>query len=65
MSKNAECKACGKESFAVGELGHGYANVRPEGKKFHAGTPLLVTYCTSCGEVASFKIKDLSRLKVW
>lgn len=65
MDENMKCKACGKDSFAVGELGHGYANVRPVGKIFHAGTPLLVTYCTNCGEVASFKIKDLGKLKIW
>ena len=29
MEENKKCKACGKDSFAVGELGHGYTNLKP------------------------------------
>lgn len=65
MEGNNNCKACGKDSFAVGELGHGYANIRPVNKIFSTGTPLLITYCQSCGEVASIKVKELGKLKIW
>ena len=65
MEENKKCKACGKDSFAVGELGHGHANIRPSNKMFAIGTPLLVTYCEHCGEVASLKVKELGKLKVW
>lgn len=57
------CKSCGGSSFAVGVLGHGYANIRPVNKKLTTGSPILLTYCQDCGEVASIKVKELGNLK--
>ncbi|QED46857.1 hypothetical protein [Cytobacillus dafuensis] len=57
------CKACGSNSFAVGEIGHGYANIRPVNKRMTQGSPLLLTYCQDSGEIASMKVKEISKLK--
>ncbi len=52
------CKACGKDSF--GQLGHGKlstdSNVRPIGSFIASGSPLILSFCKHCGEVASFKV---------
>ncbi len=54
------CKACGKDSFATGQLGHGKlstdSNVRPIGSFMASGSPLILSFCKNCGEVASFKV---------
>ncbi|AJK87562.1 MULTISPECIES: hypothetical protein [Lysinibacillus] len=54
------CKACGKDSFATGQLGHGKlstdSNVRPIGSFIASGSPLILSFCKHCGEVASFKV---------
>ncbi len=62
MAEKQYCKACGSASFVQGEIGHGYANVRPVGKVFTNGIPLLLEICTQCGEVSSFKVKDINKL---
>ncbi len=43
------CKACGKDSFATGQLGHGKlstdSNVRPIGSFIASGSPLILSFC--------------------
>lgn len=63
IDQTLTCKACGSTSFAVGELGHGQANIRPVNKRATTGTPLLLTYCQNCGEIASMKVKEMGKLK--
>lgn len=55
------CKVCGSDSFTHGEVGFGYANVKPKGKLFSDGSPLLLTFCKECGEVASIKVKNTKK----
>lgn len=59
------CKTCGNNSFTQGELGGSYANVRPLGSigSIFSSSPLILTICTNCGEVASMKIKKLHKFK--
>ncbi|MFJ7734033.1 hypothetical protein ACIQXF_19415 [Lysinibacillus sp. NPDC097231] len=61
MEKNRLiCKACGYNSFATGQLGHGKftteGNVRPIGSLIASGSPLILSFCKNCGEVASIKV---------
>lgn len=51
------CKSCGGSSFTKGKL-EGYANIKPIDKLF-SSSPLIVTLCKDCGEVASIKVKNL------
>ena len=54
------CKACGNDSFTSGQLGHGKlssdSNVRPIGSLIASGSPLILSFCKNCGEVASIKV---------
>ncbi|WDU79253.1 MULTISPECIES: hypothetical protein [Lysinibacillus] len=65
IDQTLTCKACGSSSFAIGELGHGYANIRPVNKRATTGSPVLLTYCQDCGEIASMKVKEIGKLKKW
>lgn len=58
MDDNNElvCTKCGGHSFGEGIL-HGYAAVKPVGKIFAAGSPLILTICKECGEVMSMRVK--------
>ncbi len=57
------CKTCGNDSFAQGELGSSYANVKPIriDKINISGSPMILTICKNCGEVASMKVKKLDK----
>ena len=59
------CKVCGNNSFAQGELGGSMANVKPvKLDMLHfASSPLILTICTNCGEVASMKVKNPQKFK--
>ncbi|MEK4701977.1 hypothetical protein MKX47_20990 [Solibacillus sp. FSL R7-0668] len=59
------CKACGSNSFTTGEVGASTSqgNVRPIGSIFSAGSPLILTFCKSCGEVASIKVEKPQKFK--
>ena len=59
------CKICGNDSFTQGELGGSMANVKPvKLDMLHfASSPLILTICTNCGEVASMKVKNLQKFK--
>ncbi|TQR28679.1 hypothetical protein C7Y47_20510 [Lysinibacillus sphaericus] len=59
------CKACGSDSFAQGELGGSMANVKPiKLDMVHfSSSPLILTICTNCGEVASMKVKKVDKFK--
>lgn len=59
------CKICGYDSFAQGELGGSYANVRPIrlDKITLSSSPLILTICKNCGEVVSMKVKHLHKFK--
>lgn len=59
------CKICGNDSFTQGELGGSMANVKPvKLDMLHfSSSPLILTICTSCGEVASMKVKNLQKFK--
>lgn len=52
------CKACGNDSFTTGQVGGptSQGNVRHTGSVFSYGSPLILTFCKSCGEVASIKV---------
>lgn len=54
------CKSCGNDTFTSGQLGHGKlstdSNVRPIGSLFTSGSPLILSFCKKCGEVASIKV---------
>jgi len=54
------CKACGNDSFTSGQLGHSKlstdSNVRPIGSLIASGSPLILSFCKNCGEVASIKV---------
>ncbi|HIW31812.1 MAG TPA: hypothetical protein IAA29_03405 [Candidatus Paenibacillus intestinavium] len=54
--ENLTCKACGSTTFAKGEVNNEYAKVKPIGKMFTFGSPVIYTFCKNCGEVASIKI---------
>lgn len=56
------CKICGNDSFTQGELGGAYANVRPVDALF-SNSPLILTICKNCGEIASMKVKNLQKFK--
>ncbi|PJO42978.1 hypothetical protein CWD94_14510 [Lysinibacillus xylanilyticus] len=58
-------KAYGKDSFAQGELGGSMANVKPiKLEMLHfSSSPLILTICTNCGEVASMKVKKVYKFK--
>ncbi len=59
------CKACGNDSFTQGELGGSMANVKPiKLDMLHfSSSPLILTICTNCGEVASMKVKKPQKFK--
>lgn len=59
------CKICGNDSFTQGELGGSMANVKPiKLDMLHfSSSPLILTICTNCGEVASMKVKNLQNFK--
>ncbi|KOS68367.1 hypothetical protein AEA09_07220 [Lysinibacillus contaminans] len=59
------CKRCGNDSFAQGELGGPYSNVRPIriDRINLSSSPLILSICTNCGEVASLKVKQLHKFK--
>ncbi|MFJ6208802.1 hypothetical protein [Lysinibacillus sp. NPDC092081] len=59
------CKACGSDSFAQGELGGSMAKVKPiKLDMLHfSSSPLILTICTNCGEVASMKVKKVDKFK--
>lgn len=59
------CKICGNDSFTQGELGGSMANVKPiKLDMLHfSSSPLILTICTNCGEVASMKVKNLQKFK--
>ncbi|MGE8036164.1 hypothetical protein B1B04_15310 [Lysinibacillus sp. KCTC 33748] len=61
------CKACGNDSFAQVELGgsYAYANVKPirMDKLNITGSPMILTICKNCGEIASMKVKKLDKFK--
>ncbi|KOS66281.1 hypothetical protein AEA09_18870 [Lysinibacillus contaminans] len=56
------CKSCGSDVFAQGELGGAYANVRPV-DAFFSNSPLILTICKNCREVASMKVKNPQKFK--
>ncbi|WP_042351636.1 hypothetical protein [Bacillus massiliigorillae] len=51
------CRACGNNTFTQGKLGNGYTSVTPVDKMF-GSSPLIITFCKECGEVASIKVKN-------
>ncbi|MCR8656884.1 hypothetical protein [Paenibacillus endoradicis] len=55
--ENLTCKACGSNTFTKGEITNGYAFVMPIDKFLSSGSPVIYTFCKTCGEVASIKIK--------
>lgn len=52
------CKVCGRDTFTTGQVGGttSQGNIRPIGAIMAVGSPLLMTFCKNCGEVASFKV---------
>lgn len=64
-SKRLVCKACSNNTFAQGELGGSMANVKPiKHDMLHfSSSPLILTICTNCGEVASMKVKEPQKFK--
>lgn len=52
------CKACGRDKFTIGQVGGttSQGNIRPIGAIMAVGSPLQMTFCKNCGEVASFKV---------
>ncbi|MFJ5566155.1 hypothetical protein [Lysinibacillus xylanilyticus] len=59
------CKVCGNDSFATGQIGSATSqgNVRPIGSIIAVGSPLILTFCKNCGEVASFKVDNPKKFK--
>ncbi|MGE7693905.1 hypothetical protein ACQKNC_07270 [Lysinibacillus sp. NPDC094177] len=59
------CKSCGSDEFTQGELGGSMANVKPiKLDMLHfSSSPLILTICTNCGEVASMKVKKLHKFQ--
>ncbi|KMY31954.1 hypothetical protein ACZ11_07180 [Lysinibacillus xylanilyticus] len=56
--------AYGEDSFAQGKLGGSMANVKPIKLELHfSSSPLILTICTNCGEVASMKVKKVYKFK--
>lgn len=47
MGENMKCKAYGKDSFAVGELGHGDANIRSANKMLELSVRLCSLHIVS------------------
>ncbi|MGM9986454.1 MAG: hypothetical protein ACI35O_04410 [Bacillaceae bacterium] len=56
MAAEQICKACGNDTFAQGRLGNGYTSLTPINKVL-GSSPLILTFCKKCGEVASIKVK--------
>ena len=54
------CKTCGKDSFISGQVGGNSSsgNRRPIGSKMAFGSPILMTFCKNCGEIASLKVAN-------
>ncbi|MCL1696974.1 hypothetical protein [Lysinibacillus sp. BPa_S21] len=54
------CKAYGSDSFTTGQVGgnSSQGNIRPIGSIMTFGSPLLMTFCKNCGEVASIKVDN-------
>ena len=50
------CMKCGSLDFKEGMLGSGHANVKEIGKNLSIGSKVMVTYCSSCGEIASMRV---------
>ncbi|WP_375199219.1 hypothetical protein [Bacillus sp. RS11] len=66
-SNKLVCKACGYDSFATGQLGHGSfttdSNIRPIGSLIASGSPLILSFCKNCGEVTSIKVAKPEKFK--
>ncbi len=62
---NLVCKACGGDSFTTGQVGgnSSHANIRPIGSIMAFGSPILMTFCKNCGEVASIKVDNPKKFK--
>ncbi|WP_440837394.1 hypothetical protein [Paenibacillus sp. 22594] len=57
QQENRICPTCGGSHFTKGVMKSSDANVRPIGKPFSLGSPVIFTFCKQCGEVASIKIE--------
>ncbi|KGR81863.1 hypothetical protein [Lysinibacillus odysseyi] len=59
------CKACGSDTFTTGQVGgtSSQGNIRPIGSIMAVGSPLIMTFCKSCGEVASIKVENPKKFK--
>ncbi|RFU71373.1 hypothetical protein D0469_02350 [Peribacillus saganii] len=57
MRQQLICKACGGHSFTKGKLSNDNISVTPIENLCSVGSPLILTFCKDCGEVASIKVK--------
>ncbi|MBG9693641.1 hypothetical protein [Lysinibacillus sphaericus] len=64
-SNKLNCKACGNDAFASGQIGSftSEGNIRPMGSIMATGSPLILTFCTKCGEASSIKVAKPEKFK--
>lgn len=65
MENKQICLACEHDTFATGQVGSitSEGNVRPIGSIMGTGSPLILTFCKKCGEVASIKVAKPEKFK--
>lgn len=65
MENKQICQACGHDTFTTGQVGSitSEGNVRPIGSIMASGSPLILTFCKKCGEVASIKVAKPEKFK--
>jgi uncharacterized Zn finger protein (UPF0148 family) len=55
---NETCSSCGNNTFNKGKISNSHARVYPIDKMMSTGSPMIVTFCSKCGEVSSIKVKQ-------
>jgi ribosomal protein L40E len=51
------CPKCNSTELGEGIL-NGEQSLRPKGKIFTMGSPILATVCTKCGHIIELKVED-------
>jgi ribosomal protein L40E len=51
------CPKCNSTELGEGILS-GEQSLRPKGKIFTMGSPIVATVCTKCGHIVDMKVKD-------
>lgn len=57
MKDKIKCPNCGNTEIGKGKLDT-YAALRPVGKIFSMGSPIIADVCTNCGLILQMKVKQ-------